>query len=86
MRDDDFLVFEISEININGDLDISNEEPEYLCLMRTDVKQLRFFEWYYNKITYPFIKQLKKRYNPQDVVDTVDDEKSILIWGDSGIP
>ena len=36
--DNEFLVFEISGMSINGDMDISSEEPGYLCLTRTGVK------------------------------------------------
>ena len=57
---DEFLVFAIEGMNLSGDVDIDNTGPVYVCFMRSNCAQLRFFEWFYEKVTHPFITSIRK--------------------------
>ena len=91
MPNDDFLVVEMKGMGINGRIDPRNEEIGYVCFMKHDVKQLHFFDWFYQKITYPTIVAIRKRYN-QFYEDGDSDEQhdhhndKCILWGDSDIP
>ena len=91
MPKDDFLVVEMKGMGINGRIDPRNEEIGYVCFMKHDVKQLHFFDWFYQTITYPTIVAIRKRYN-QFYEDGDSDEQhdhhndKCILWGDSDIP
>ena len=90
-----FVVLPVPGLCINGHIDLRSEELGYVVFMRKDCKQLEFFEWYSESITYPGIKKLRMRYGKSyntasrdsvdDDVEILDDER-VIEWGDSDIP
>ena len=88
MSFDEFLVFTLEGINISDDVDIDNTGLGYVCFMHINCAQLRFFECFYEKVTYPFIISIRKKINPNFVSENeiIPDGQAILLWGDSDIP
>ena len=76
MPSEDFVVVKLKGLGINGRIDPRNEEVGYICFMKHDVKQLHFFDWFYNTITYPTIVAIRKRYNKfyEDDTDEVQQQ------------
>ena len=48
---DEFIVFPIEGMCISGDVDIYNTWPDYVYFMHSNCAHLRFFEWFYEKLT-----------------------------------
>ena len=42
----DFNVVPVEGLTVNGHLDPCSKGFGYLCLMQSNISQLRFFEWY----------------------------------------
>ena len=90
MPKDDFKVVPVKGMSINGHIDPRSEDVCYLCLMRSNVSQRRFFEWFYTNITCPMLKNIRRRYNPASTPlndgEEVPDDQKFVMWGDSDIP
>ena len=56
---EDFVVVHVEGLRINGRIDPRNKEVGYVCFMKWDVKQLYFFDWFYNNVTYPTIVAIR---------------------------
>ena len=63
--------------------------------MKKNVKQLHFFDWCYNNVTYPTVMAIRKRYNAfYDDADQNEEQPQphqlhqdkFVLWGDSDIP
>ena len=61
-----------------------------MCLIRSNVPQKHFFQWYNDTITYPTIKCIRQKYNPMAQGDAqegqVPIDQEVCMWGDSDIP
>ena len=57
----DFIVVPIEGLGINGRIDPRNKEVGYVCFMKHDVKQLHFFDWFFNNVTYPTVVAIRKK-------------------------
>ena len=55
--------------------------------MRSNCAQLRLFEWFNEKVTYPYITYIRKRCNPNFISESeiIPDDQAILLWDDSDI-
>ena len=67
---DEFLVLSIEGNNLSGDVDIYHTGPVYMCFMCSNCAQLQLFEWFYEKVTYPFIASIRKRFNPNIISES----------------
>ena len=94
MPNEDFVVATVEGLGINGRIDPRNKEVGYVCFMKKDVKQLHFFDWFYNNVTYPTVVAIRKRYNSfynnpeqhQDQIQHSHENDKFVLWGDSDIP
>ena len=75
MPNEDFVVVNVEGLGINGRIDPRNKEVGYVCFMKKDVKQLHFFDWFYNNVTYPTVVAIRKRYNAFYDNDTEPNEE-----------
>ena len=87
---EDFYVQRIKGLSINSHIDPRSEEIGYLCLMRSNVSQQRFFDWFYKNITCETILAIRKRFNPMGTIVQGNEEiamdQRFVMWGDSDIP
>ena len=63
MTNEDFVVATVEGLGINGRINPRNKEAGYVCFMKKDVKQLHFFDWFYNNVAYPTLVTVRNRYN-----------------------
>ena len=56
LPNDDFVVIQIEGLSINRHIDPRNNEISDMCLIRSNVPQRHFFQWYNDTITYSTIK------------------------------
>ena len=56
----DFKVLPIKVLCINGNMDPIYKELGYVHLMGSNVKQSRFFDWFYENITCPILKNIRQ--------------------------
>ena len=86
----DFKVLPIKGLCINGNIDPRCKEIGYVCLMGSNIKQSHFFDWFYENITCPILKNIKQQHNPMSISLGEDEEVPVdqrfTLWGDSDIP
>ena len=86
----EFRVIEIEGLTINGNIDPRSKESGYLCLMRSNVSQRCFFEWFHERVTCPTVIRIRERLNPMCTVQPQEKEvpadERFVLWGDSDIP
>ena len=87
---EDFVVVAIPGLAVNGHIDPRCDAVGYLCLMGQNVPQKRFFDWFYETVTIPTCRNIRKKYNYEPASATLSEEVPIdsrfVMWGDSDIP
>ena len=88
-----FIVVPIEGLGINGRTYHRNKQVGYICFMKYNLKQLHFFDWFFNKVTYPTVLAIRKKHNNfYDENDETNEERiehhddKFILWGDSDIP
>ena len=60
-----------------------------MCLLGCNVVQKHFFDWCNERITYPTIQSIRKKYNPLSTSDPEAEEipidQEVCMWGDINI-
>ena len=86
MPSDDFIVFPVEGMTINGHIDPRNRELGYACFMKQNVKQIYFFDWFYRTITYPTVQAIRAQFDSfttNESLTTDNTNKKCVLWGNS---
>lgn len=86
MPKEDFITQEVRGLTINGGIDIRSNVLGYIVFMRKKCDRSRFYDWYYNEISHPQVKEIRKQYTNFEFDEgDVPLELKTVNWADSDI-